>query len=384
MLEIKDKSECCGCEACANICPNHCITMVEDEEGFRYPKIDKEKCVNCGLCEKVCPIKNEVKKDDNLSKLQFFAAYSKENKILQKSSSGGIFSLLANYVLEKKGIVYGVTQEGTYDVKFIRVDKEEELEKLRGSKYLQAKVNNIYSQVIQDLKTDRYVLFSGTPCQVAALYKTLGKNKYEKLFTTDVVCHGVPSNAVYRTYIAEMEKKFKKKVVAIKWRDKSYGWGPNRVTLYFDDNSKYTTISRENPFQTGFLDNIYLRPSCYKCLYAKLPRIGDISLADFWGYDGKLLEENDNKGISAIIVSSEKGAELFESIKEDLIWEEVNEKYLTDRCRHAYIHPEENSERENFFKDFKNMKFKKLARKYNMEKPMVMKVLKKIKRKVIR
>ena len=287
-------------------------------------------------------------------------------------------------MLEKKGIVYGVTQEGTYDVKFIRVDKEEELEKLRGSKYLQAKVNNIYSQVIQDLKTDRYVLFSGTPCQVAALYKTLGKNKYEKLFTTDVVCHGVPSNAVYRTYIAEMEKKFKKKVVAIKWRDKSYGWGPNRVTLYFDDNSKYTTISRENPFQTGFLDNIYLRPSCYKCLYAKLPRIGDISLADFWGYDGKLLEENDNKGISAIIVSSEKGAELFESIKEDLIWEEVNEKYLTDRCRHAYIHPEENSERENFFKDFKNMKFKKLARKYNMEKPMVMKVLKKIKRKVIR
>lgn len=148
--------------------------------------------------------------------------------------------------------------------------------------------------------------------------------------------------------------------------------------------SKYTTISRENSFQTGFLDNIYLRPSCYKCIYAKLPRIGDISLADFWGYDGKLLVDNKNKGLSAVIISSKKGNEFWEAIKKDLIIEKVEEQYIKKRCRHAYTHPLLNNNREKFFKDFEKMKFNKLARKYNMEKPLILKILKKVKRKMKR
>lgn len=384
MIEVKNKENCCGCEACANICPKHCITMVEDEEGFRYPQVDKEKCINCRLCEKVCPIINEVKKSDILNQLQFYASYNKNDEILKNSSSGGMFTLFAECILKKNGVVYGVIQENTYDVKFVRAENEKDLEKMRGSKYLQAHVNNIYNRVLQDLKEERYVLFSGTPCQIAALYNVLGKNNYEKLYTIDVVCHGVPSNAVYQKYITYLEYKFNKKVTFIKWRDKINGWGPNRITLYFNDDSKYTTVSRENPFQTGFLDNIYLRPSCYKCIYAKLPRIGDISLADFWGYDGKLLGDNQNKGLSAVIISSKKGNEFWEAIKKDLVVEKVDEQYLKERCRHAYIHPVLNKNREKFFEDFKNMKFNKLARKYNMEKPLIIKILKKAKTKIKR
>lgn len=383
MINIKDKSNCCGCEACMNICPKKCISMVEDEEGFRYPKIDKEKCINCKLCERVCPIINEVKKDNTLNSLQFYASYNKDDRVLRNSSSGGVFSLLADFIYKKNGIVYGVVQENTFEVKFIRADHREDLEKIRGSKYLQANMNDIYNQVLMDLNNGRYVLFSGTPCQVAALYNFL-KRDYEKLYTMDVVCHGVPSNTVYKKYIDFIENKFSKKVTFIKWRDKINGWGPNNVTLYFNDNSKYTTISRENPFQTGFLDNIYLRPSCYKCIYAKLPRIGDISLADFWGYDGKLLKDNQNKGLSVVIVSSEKGKIIFEEIKENLILEKVSEQYVKDRCRHAYTHPIVNENREKFFKDFKGMKFKKICRKYNMEQPTIIRLLKKVKRKFIK
>lgn len=383
MIDIKDKSKCCGCEACKNICPQKCITMKEDEEGFRYPVIDKERCIHCNLCDKVCPIVKEAKKEETIEEVEFYAAYHKDEDIVKKSSSGGIFWLLANWIFQNKGIVYGVIQESTYEVKYSRAEKIEECEAMRGSKYLQAEVHDIYLKVKEDLEKDKFVLFTGTPCQVAGLYNLL-KKQYEKLYTVDVVCHGVPSKEVYREYIKYIQDKKNKEVINIKWRDKINGWGPNRVTLYFNDNTKYTTISKENPFQKGFLDNIYLRPSCYHCIYAKLPRIGDVSLADFWGYDGKLCKENKNKGISAVIVSSKKGKQLFESVKNKLNYHAVSQEYLTQRSRHVYIHPEENKQRENFFRDFKKVPFKKLCKKYHMQDTTIKKLLKKIKRKIMK
>lgn len=225
--------------------------------------------------------------------------------------------------------------------------------------------------------------FLGTPCQIAALYKFLNK-EYEKLCTVDVVCHGVPSNKVYKKYIEEMEKRYKQKVVNIKWRDKTKGWGPNHVTLYFEDGKSCTSISRENPFQTGFLDNVYLRPSCYNCAYAKLPRIGDISLADFWGYDGELKDKNNNKGISAVIISSEIGKKIFKDIEKDILYHEVSKEYLTSRSRHAHKPPKENKDREAFFRDFDKMSFKKISIKYHMKERKIIKILKKVKRKIIK
>lgn len=182
-----------------------------------------------------------------------------------------------------------------------------------------------------------------------------------------MVCHGVPSNEVYRRFIENIEKNKKRKVVNIRWRDKIKGWGPNRVTIFLEDGEKITTTSRQNRFQTGFLNNLYLRNSCYKCQYARLPRISDISLADFWGYNGKLLEENENKGISAVIITTKKGQDIFNDIKKYITYHSVEKEYLTSRSRHVYIHPEENSQREQFFKDIDKMSFNKLCKKYKMK-----------------
>ena len=389
MIEIKDKAKCCGCEACTNICPRKCIEMKEDNEGFRYPYIDKAKCINCGLCNKICPLQNEAKKEEYISK--YYVAYNKDNEILMESSSGGIFWPLSKYILKNKGIVYGVVQNNTYDVRFIRAKTEKEVEAIRKSKYLQAKVNDIYIKIKTDLEDDKYVLFSGTPCQVAALYKFLGK-EYDKLYTVDIVCHGVPSMAVYRKYINYIEEKNKKKVVNIKWRDKIKGkWGPNHVTIVFDKGSTITSTSLDNPFQRGFLYNLYLRPSCYECKYAKLPRIGDISLADFWGYDGKLKKENKNKGLSALIISSKKGEEIFKNIADNINYHQVTREYLTSRSRHVYIHPEQNENRKQFYKDFSNMPYEQLCEKYKIKlsiiekkKEQIWKFLRMIKQKIVK
>lgn len=380
MIEINKKTECCGCEACANVCPKNCIKMVYDEEGYRYAKVDKENCINCGLCEKVCPIKNEPKKT-YLDDLKYYAGYNNDDAALAKSSSGGIFWLLADFIFKKNGIVYGVVQDSTFDVRFERTTSHEQAEKLRGSKYLQANVNDTYRLVKNDLDENKEVLFSGTPCQVAGLYNYL-KKQYDNLYTCDVVCHGVPSDKVYKKFISYIEETNKKKVKNIKWRDKTNGWGPNKIVIYFTDGSSIITTSRENMFQTGFLDNLYLRPSCYECKYARLPRIGDISLADFWGYDGELVEKNNNKGLSAIIVSSEKGQVLFNSIEKSITYHPVSKEYLIKRSRHSYIHPEENENREKFFSEIDSESFINLAKKYNLKRNKYKVFLSKVKRRI--
>lgn len=382
MIEITQKDKCCGCEVCKNVCPQKCIYMKEDEEGFRYPVIDKEKCTNCHLCEKKCPILHEVN-NNYIPTVKCYAAYNRNDETLKKSSSGGIFFLLSEQIIKNNGVVYGVVQNSTFEICFERASTIEECERFRGSKYLQAEIGKAYILAKKDLLQGKPVLFSGTPCQIAGLYSFLGKD-YNQLYTCDVVCHGVPSNAVYRKFIAYIESKYKKTVANIKWRDKVKGWGPNRITIYFSDNSVITTTSQDNIFQKGFLDNIYLRQSCYNCLYARLPRIGDISLADFWGYDDKFINENNNKGLSAVVISTQKGIEILEKIKPQIYFHEVEIEYLKQRSRHVYCHPEENKQREDFFKDFQKMKFEKVAKKYKMKSSQLVKFIKKVKRRIIR
>lgn len=205
---------------------------------------------------------------------------------------------------------------------------------------------------------------------------------YNNLYTIDVVCHGVPSNKVYKKFIENLERKKKNKVRNIRWRDKIKGWGPNRITIFFEDGEKNTTTSRQNRFQTGFLNNLYLRNSCYQCRYARLPRISDISLADFWGYDGKLLDENKNKGISAVIISTKKGQDIFNEIKENLTYHGVEENYLTSRSRHVYLHPEENTQRDYFFKDLDKMSFNRLSKKYKMKNSETLFYINRLKAKI--
>lgn len=362
MIDLKRKADCCGCGACVSACPKDAISLKYDEEGFLYPQTDKNLCVDCGLCNKVCPKENDYKRNQSYS-YGFFAAYNKDKAQARDSSSGGIFSLLAEYIISQKGAVYGVELLDNFQLVHSRADSLEGYLKFRKSKYLQSNTNNVFRQVKEDLNKGLKVLFTGTPCQVAGLHSFLGK-EYENLYTCDVVCHGVPSKIVFDKYIEELNQKQRSKAVSACWRDKENGWYPNKVTVLFEDGSKKTTTSINNPYQAGFLHNLYLSPSCYVCNWAKLPRVGDISLADFWGYKGPLLEENENAGLSIVAISSDKGAELFAKCKDKISCHSVSEEEVKLRSRHIYKHPKAKIERSLFFRDFRKNGFHAVAEKY--------------------
>lgn len=379
MIEIKEKSKCCGCNACLNICPKNCIKMEYDSEGFLYPVVNKDLCIDCNLCNNVCHLVNNKKlKNDNEIR-KFYAAYNKNLNILKDSSSGGVFWLMVEEIIKNNGVVYGVEQSSTFIVRHSRSESLKESEKFRKSKYLQSDIGECFKEIKKDLKDNRIVLFSGTPCQVAGLYSYLN-NDYENLYTCEVICHGVPSRAVLKKYIDEINNKFNSNVRNIIWRDKINGWGPNHVSLELDDGRKISSISQKNIFQKGFLDNIYLRPSCYECKYAKLPRIADISLADFWGYEGNLIEDNNNNGISLVIVSSANGEKLFGSIKMNLFYHAVDEDYAKSKSRHSYLPPKKNGDRKRFFKDLNTYKFSKLVDKYIICEKINYRVMRKFRR----
>ena len=203
MINIKDKSKCCGCSGCMNICPKNAIIMKEDKNGFKYPIVDKEKCINCGLCEKVCPILNNKKEQQK--EIKAYACYNKNIEERLKSSSGGIFILLAKEILKRNGIVFGAAFDENFNVKHISIDNEKDIEKLMGSKYVQSNMGKVYKEVKEFLENGKYILFSGTPCQIEGLKKFLKKD-YDKLYTQDIICHGVPSPKIWQMYL-EYQKK---------------------------------------------------------------------------------------------------------------------------------------------------------------------------------
>ena len=221
MIKIKAKEDCCGCYACYNICPKECITMESDNEGFWYPKIDKDKCINCNLCEKVCPIIN--KPNSSLYEKKSYAVFNKNEKIRLESSSGGIFSLLAEYVINNHGNVYGAVFDEDFNVKHVKINILQDINLLRGSKYVQSRINDIFKSIKFDLKNNKIVLFTGTPCQIAGLQSFLQK-KYDNLILMDIVCHGVPSPLVWQQYINELKQNYKQNIKSIYFRDKSTGW----------------------------------------------------------------------------------------------------------------------------------------------------------------
>ncbi len=362
MINLKKKADCCGCGACVSACPKGAISLHYDEEGFLYPAVDKDLCVNCSLCNKACPKENEYKRNTTYA-YNFLGAYNNDKAQARASSSGGIFSLLAQHIILQKGAVYGVELLDDFKLVHSRADSLDGYLKFRKSKYLESNTNNVFRKVKEDLNIGLKVLFSGTPCQVAGLHSFLGK-EYENLYTCDVVCHGVPSRMVFDKYIEELNKKQKSKAVSACWRDKENGWYPNKVTIFFEDGSKKSTTSTNNPYQAGFLHNLYLRPSCYVCNWAKLPRVGDISLADFWGYKGPLLNDNENAGISIVVISSKQGAELFDKCKDKINFHPVSKEEVMLRSRHIYKHPKAKAERALFFKDLKEKGFYESAEKY--------------------
>lgn len=338
MIDIKEKQNCCGCSACVQICPKQCISMSADNEGFLYPQVDSSICIECGLCEKVCPVINQ-----NVPKrpLAVFAAKNKNEEVRLKSSSGGIFTLLAEQTLADGGVVFGARFNENWEVVHDYTETVEGLEPFLGSKYVQSGIGDNFKIAKEFLNDNRKVLFSGTPCQIAGLKRFLRK-EYENLLTVEVVCHGVPSPMVWHDYLEYKRAKRAagKNTVSlslnempvitnISFRDKTYGWekfgfkicyaaskaAENSVSKSANTTNCEITPFNEDLFMKGFLKNLYLRPSCYHCAARQGKSGTDISIADYWGVQTIHPDFYNDKGVGLVLINTPKGRDYYSRIE---------------------------------------------------------------------
>ena len=311
MIQIKDKSACCGCSACYAICPKQCITLSADKEGFLYPVVNAEVCINCGLCEKVCPVLHPKKKK---TEPEVFAVINTDEKIRLQSSSGGIFTFIAEKVIDEGGVVFGARFNENWEVVHDYTENKEGLSYFRGSKYVQSNLGNTFNQAKSFLGAGRKVMFTGTPCQIAGLKNFLRKS-YDNLLTVDVVCHGVPSPAVWKGYLTWSAKNIYKNqslpkeawelkdvIQNISFRSKEKVWKNFHVAIEYKNGERESIPFYQNLYMRAFLSDFSLRPSCFACP-AKLDSLqGDLTLADCWGVDKLKPEIDDDKGCGLILI----------------------------------------------------------------------------------
>ena len=361
-VDVIDKNKCTGCMACKNACPRNAIEIQENNEGFLYPKIKKEYCVNCNICKKVCPVENCLKENEN--EIEVYACKNKNDEIRLKSSSGGVFTLIANTILEQGGIVFGAKFDENFEVIHNWTDNKEGLEVFRCSKYLQSKIGNSYKKVKEFLEEGKKVLFTGTPCQVEGLLAFLRKD-YENLYTQDIICHGVPSPKVWRKYLEHKRKLNNEMPKEINFRRKDIsGWYNYKVNFKYNKFEENENVD-ENFYMRMFLRNYDLRKTCYNCNFKKEKRLSDITVADFWGITEVNTEIYDEKGVSAILINSEKGKKIFETIKEHLIFSKENIEDIKKYNPSFVVSSPYNEKREEFFEDLNNKSFEELMEKFS-------------------
>ena len=312
MLTV-DYEKCTGCGACVQRCPKRCISWTEREFGFRYPQIDKDACVNCGLCEKVCPIDKALEVS---AEQKAYAAVHKDDEVLAKSTSGGAFTAIADAIFAQGGIVYGAAMLDGMQVKHIRTSGKDDFEGLRSSKYLQSDTGTTYQMVEQDLKQGKTVLYSGTPCQIDGLKNFLGKD-YENLYTVDVVCHGVGSQAYFDKYMDYARERYGK-IKALRFRSKEYaGWSCGGVVVVDSSDclKKIPYRDFDNYYYSYFLSGDIYRKSCYSCKYANTNRVGDFTLGDYWGVEALNLPLQTENGCSLLLVNNRHAMQLLDEIE---------------------------------------------------------------------
>lgn len=372
--KIKNKSDCSGCYACVNVCPLNCISMEADETGFWYPKVSYNKCIKCKQCIDVCPIINNKIFVNNPKS---YACFNKDDKIRMVSSSGGIFSLVAEETIKNKGIVFGAGFDKDFNIVHSYVENKKDLYKFRGSKYVQSKVGDTFKDAKKFLDSGKQVLFTGTPCQIEGL-KFYLKKDYDNLICMDNICHGVPSPKVWKKYVDYRENKVNSKVKRVNFRNKAESWKEFSIDFKFLDDSTYNSKHFDDLFMKAFLSDICLRPSCYDCSFKGINRISDITLADFWGIQNIFPDMDDDKGTSLIFVNTEKGNKIFNKIKKNIKYSEVNINEAIKYNSAAIKSVEKNPNREKFFNDLDNLEFDKLINKYCKPKFLV-----RLKRKVV-
>ena len=304
---------CTGCGACVQRCPKQCISWTTKEFDFRYPRVDEASCINCGLCEKVCPIDKELKAP---TAQKAYAAVHKDSAVLEKSTSGGAFTALADTIFSRGGVVYGAAMLNGMQVKHIRTEDKSSFADLRSSKYLQSDTGTTYQMVEQDLKQGKVVLYSGTPCQIDGL-KCFLRKEYENLYTADIVCHGVGSQAYFDKYM-EFAKERYGKIKALRFRSKEYaGWSCGGVVVVVDTSNSEKKIPYrdfDNYYYSYFLSGDIYRKCCYSCKYANTKRVGDFSLGDYWGVEALKLPLQTEDGCSLLLVNNNRAEKLLETV----------------------------------------------------------------------
>ncbi|MDD3415814.1 MAG: Coenzyme F420 hydrogenase/dehydrogenase, beta subunit C-terminal domain [Lachnospiraceae bacterium] len=343
-IEVSRREKCSGCTACSQICPKQCIIMKEDEEGFVYPKVDESTCINCGKCKLVCPIMHFP---NGAEPIEVLAVKNHDEKVRSSSSSGGVFYELAKQFVSG-GLVCGCALDNKMVARHILVDNEEDLVKLKSSKYVQSDMENIMSEVKNKLIEGKRVLFSGTPCQVAGLKNYLEKD-YENLFLIDVLCHGVPSPKLFRQYLELLNKKFGGSPVSVNFRNKQRGWKRLYMEVRFDNGKRHYIYSGYDRYEGLFLNNMSLRPACYECRFTKTERNGDITLGDFWGIGKEYPEWDDDKGISLVMINTSKGANAFRLITDKFEYKEESCEVAKMGQKTLYAPTEKNPNREDFY-----------------------------------
>lgn len=373
-LEKNNKKDCNGCGICTLNCPVNAIQMEEDNEGFYYPKIDLEKCINCNMCRNICSNFCESDKND--------VAYMAINKNLDErknSASGGMFYLLAKYVIDRKGVVFGVEYTEDLKVRHNYYDTLEDCKKFQGSKYVRSNINDSYHRVKHFLDNDKYVLFTGTPCQCNAL-KVFLKKDYEKLILCDIICHANPSQKIFDMYIDELEKKYSSKIISYDFRSKENGWKSSLPLIKFENGK----VISDKTFYLGFVGELFNRPSCNSCKFCTEDRVTDFTIGDFWGIDKVLPNvHDDDLGISLIIPNSLKSKEIFDELKEKIYCIKVDKNIAFKFNHNSNI--EANPKRDKFFNNLNEISIIDNINdslKINFIQKLYMKVKKKILRKI--
>ena len=361
MLVSRDR--CTGCTACKSICPKQCINMLKDEEGFNQLVIDLNNCINCKLCENICPILNklEVHKDTSA-----YAIINKDENVRLNSTSGGFFSILANYVFENNGYVVGASYNNQYDVEHIIINNKEDLYKLRGAKYSQSELGDILIQIKQLLEDKQLVLFSGTPCQVGGLKAYLRK-EYSNLITVDLICHGVPSPKVWKDYVEYRSNNDNngELPININLRSKSSGWSKYGYSVEFDYGThKYSNLNSQDLFMKIFVGDYCLRESCSNCTFKGIHRVSDFTLGDYWGVWDQLPEMDDNKGTSLVFVRGNKAQELFNLLNENFDYKEVDRGESTTMNPSMIRSSVSKENRNEFLKEINSNNFEEITNKY--------------------
>jgi coenzyme F420-reducing hydrogenase beta subunit len=358
MIDFIKKEDCTGCKACGDVCSAGAISFPVDHEGFWYPSVDQTLCHSCGLCVKICPSLNKFQADKDAPTV--YAAWSRDIKCRRESTSGGMYSELARGVLAKGGYIAGCVFADDYkSAKHIIGNTDQDLGKIMSSKYFQSDTAGVYKGIKELIERKETVLFCGAPCQNAALASYLGKD-YDNVIQCDFVCHGINSPKAHKKHLEELEKKFNSTVQYMRFKHKKQGWRSLGVYVEFKNGRYYFANRNYSPWTVGYIvGNLYMRPSCYKCKYKNIPRVSDISIADFWGLRKK--RQDMFRGISLVMINSEKGAVLYKDIQSKIYSEPSTLEKASAGNVNIYNSARHDERRDEFFKRFDTENFSQIV-----------------------